>query len=147
MAGVGLQEKLARNVAFPPAVAAKAKAAVARHAAMLRKAIALGVRIALGTDAGVYPHGRNAEEFGHLVEAGMKPLEALRAGTSSAAELLGVADRTGTLEAGKLADVVAVPGDPSRDVRVTEHVLFVMKDGAIVRNDRAHPAGSAVGQH
>jgi imidazolonepropionase-like amidohydrolase len=147
MALVGLQERLARNVALPPQVAAKAKAAIARHADMLRRAVSLGVRIALGTDAGVYPHGRNGEEFAHLVRAGMKPLEALRAGTSAAAELLGIADRTGTLEAGKIADVVAVPGDPSRDIHATEHVVFVMKEGSVVRNDRAHPAAAGVGQH
>jgi imidazolonepropionase-like amidohydrolase len=146
MAGVGLQEQLARNASLPPAVAAKARAALARHAGMMKRAIALKVRIALGTDAGVYPHGRNAEEFGRLVEAGMKPLEALRAGTSVAAELLGVADRLGTLEQGKVADLVAVSGDPSRDIRATEHVLFVMKEGAIVRNDRASGAGVPMGQ-
>jgi imidazolonepropionase-like amidohydrolase len=146
MAGVGLQEQLARNSSLPPAVAAKARAALARHDAMLRRAIALNVRIALGTDAGVYPHGRNAEEFGQLVARGMKPIDALRAGTSAAAELLGVLDRVGTLEVGKIADVVAVPGDPSRDVRVTEHVLFVMKEGALVRNDRAPAAGVPAGR-
>jgi imidazolonepropionase-like amidohydrolase len=102
----------------------------------VRKAVRIGVRIALGTDAGVYPHGRNAEEFRLLVARGLSPWAALKAATSVDAELFGVADRLGTLEAGKLADIVAVPGDPVENIRQTEKVFFVMKDGVIYRNDR-----------
>ena len=102
----------------------------------MSRAIAKGLIIGLGTDASVYPHGRNAEEFGQLVEMGMKPLEALRAGTSINARLLGIAAETGTLEPGKLGDIVAVPGDPSVDIRRTEKVFFVMKQGVVDRNDR-----------
>jgi len=103
----------------------------------VRRAVAMGVRIAFGTDAGVYPHGRNAGEFRLLVEHGMKPIDALKAATSIDAELFGISDRLGTLAAGKIADVVAVPGDPVADIRQTEKVFFVMKEGVIYRNDRA----------
>jgi imidazolonepropionase-like amidohydrolase len=112
------------------------RAALARRSEAFKRALARGVRIAFGTDAGVFAHGRNAEEFRLLVEHGMKPLEALRAATSVNAALFGLADRLGTLEPGKLADVVAVPGDPTADIRQTERVFFVMKDGVIYRNDR-----------
>jgi imidazolonepropionase-like amidohydrolase len=94
----------------------------------------------MGTDAAVYAHGRNTEEFFQMVDSGMKAIDALRAGTSADADLLGLADKIGTLEAGKLADVVAVPGDPVENIRQTEHVFFVMKDGVIYKNDRGTPA-------
>jgi imidazolonepropionase-like amidohydrolase len=102
----------------------------------VRKAVSLGVRIVVGTDAGVFPHGRNAGEFRLLVEHGMTPAAALKAGTSLDAELFGIADRLGSLEAGKIADIVAVPGDPLADIRQTERVFFVMKEGRVCRNDR-----------
>lgn len=72
-----------------------------------------------------------------MVDLGMKPVDALKAGTSADADLLGVADKLGTLEANKLADIVAVPGDPLQNIRVTEQVFFVMKEGVVYRNDRA----------
>jgi imidazolonepropionase-like amidohydrolase len=100
-----------------------------------QNAISKGVNIGLGTDAAVYPHGRNAEEFHQMADLGMKPIDALKAGTSSDAKLLNIADRTGTLEVSKLADVVAVPGDPTQNIRVTEHVLFVMKEGVVYKNE------------
>jgi len=103
----------------------------------VRKAVSLGVRIALGTDAGVFPHGRNAGEFRLMVDRGLTPIAALKAGTSVDAELFGIGDRLGSLEVGKLADVVAVPGDPVSDIRQTEKVFFVMKEGRVYRNDRA----------
>ncbi len=136
MASEGVRERLDSGVYIPPAIAEKARAAIAARDQMFRRALAKGVKIALGTDAAVYPHGRNAEEFRLMVSLGMTPAAALRAGTASAAELLGLADRLGTLEAGKIADVVAVPGDPLRDIRATERVFFVMKEGTIERNDR-----------
>ncbi len=137
MAAQGLRERLARAAAFPPAIREKAVRAAAALDETVRKAIAKGVRISFGTDAAVYPHGRNAEEFSELVRLGMKPVDALKAATSVNAELFGLADRLGTLEAGKLADVVAVPGDPTADIRATQRVFFVMKDGVVYRNDRA----------
>jgi imidazolonepropionase-like amidohydrolase len=136
MAVQGLQEQIDRGVYIPPAILAKAKVAIAAIHQTFQRAMAKGVKIGLGTDAAVYPHGRNTEEFHQMVDLGMKPIDALRAGTSSDAELLGLADKIGTLEAGKLADVVAVPGDPVQNIRQTEHVFFVMKEGVIYRNDR-----------
>jgi len=138
MAVQGLQEQMDRGVYIPPAILVKAKVAIAAIHQTFQKAMAKGVKIGLGTDAAVYPHGRNTEEFHQMVDLGMKPIDALRAGTSSDAELLGLADKIGTLEAGKLADVVAVPGDPLQNVRQTEHVFFVMKEGVIYRNDRGN---------
>ena len=130
----------ARLDKLPPPTIPKAKAAIAHHAISFKGALAKGVKIAFGTDAGVYPHGQNALEFGYMVEAGMRSIDTLKAATSVDAELCGVADRLGTLEGGKLADVVAVPGDPVKDIHQTEKVFFVMKEGVVYRNDRASGA-------
>jgi imidazolonepropionase-like amidohydrolase len=93
-----------------------------------------GVKIAFGTDAGGFDWGIDpAKEFGYMVKWGMTPVRAMRAATSSAAELLGMQDQVGTVEAGKLADIVAVTGDPFSDVTVLEKVDFVMKGGVVVR--------------
>jgi len=132
-----LRQKLDAGVYFPPKIAAKARDAIASIQSMFKRALGKGVRIGLGTDAAVYPHGLNAGEFHLMVDLGMKPVDALKAGTSSDAELLGMANQVGSLEAGKLADIVAVPGDPIVDIRQTEHVFFVMKEGVVYRNDRA----------
>jgi imidazolonepropionase-like amidohydrolase len=126
---------------FPPLVREKADVAVKAQDGMVRRALRMGVKISLGTDAAVYPHGNNALEFVLLVADGMTPAQALRAGTSVAADLLGLAEKIGTLEAGKLADVVAVPGNPLADIKVTQSVLFVMKEGTVYRNDRASKPG------
>ncbi|MBV9502256.1 MAG: amidohydrolase family protein [Acidobacteriaceae bacterium] len=122
---------------FPPFVRQKADLAIRSQDSMVRRAIAAGVKIALGTDAAVYPHGNNALEFVLLCADGMTPAQALRAGTSAAADLLGLQGKIGTLEAGKLADIVAVPGNPLEDIKVTQSVVFVMKEGKIYRNDRS----------
>lgn len=99
-----------------------------------RKAIAAGVKVALGTDAAVYPHGLNAHEVeAYVTKLGMTPLAALQAGTINAAELMGWSDRTGALEAGKWADVIAVEGDPLGDVRTLQRVRFVMKAGIVYK--------------
>ncbi|HSE53808.1 MAG TPA: amidohydrolase family protein [Gemmatimonadales bacterium] len=90
-----------------------------------------GVRIILGTDAGVVPHGSNARELAALVRLGLTPIDALRAATIQAAQALGKADRLGSLTPGKVADLVAVPGDPLADISVMERVVFVMKDGVV----------------
>jgi imidazolonepropionase-like amidohydrolase len=138
MASRGLEEKFEQHVYMPPAIADKARRAIKAVHEMFPKAVAKGVKIGLGTDAAVYPHGRNAEEFHLMVDiGGMKPVEALKAGTSRDAELLGIEEKVGALEAGKLADVVAVPGDPIANIRQTEHVFFVMKEGVIYKNERA----------
>ncbi len=135
MAFQGVREKLAANALSPPVVV-KAKLALAAIGATVSKALAKGVIIGFGTDAAVTPHGRNAEEFGQLVTMGVKPVAALRAATSVNAALLGWSDRIGALSPGKIADLVAVPGDPIKDIRATEKVFFVMKDGVVYRNDR-----------
>src|SRR6266850_2295633 len=136
MAVQGLTEQIAKGVAIPPAIRVKADAAIASVHKTFAKAVTMGVKIGLGTDAAVYPHGRNAEEFHQMVDLGMKPIDALRAGTSSDAELLGLANNIGTLESGKFADVVAVPGDPLQNIRQTEHVFFVMKEGVVYKNEK-----------
>jgi imidazolonepropionase-like amidohydrolase len=100
-----------------------------------RRAIASGVPVAFGTDAGVFPHGTNADEFRLLVEAGMTPAQALLAATRLAADALGVLDEGGTIEAGKWADLVAVRGNPLDDVELLKEIGFVMKDGVIYKDD------------
>src|SRR2546425_1090112 len=119
---------------YPPALQAKAKAAAAARSEMFRNAVKLGVRISFGTDAAVYPHGENAKEFKLMVDLGMLPIDALKSATASDAELLGIAQEVGTLEKGKLADVIAMPSDPTSDITATERVSFVMKEGKIVRS-------------
>jgi imidazolonepropionase-like amidohydrolase len=134
MATQGGREMLAKG-GYPAAVEAKMRAAIEAINQTMKRAIAKGVKIGMGTDAAVYPHGRNPEEFHMLVDLGMPPIDALRAGTSVDAELLGIQDRVGTLEPGKLADVVVIPGDPIQNIRQVEKITFVMKEGVIYRND------------
>jgi len=122
---------------FPPAIAEKARAAAAQAQQMFQHAVKIGVPLAMGTDAGVEPHGQNATEFYLMAKNGLPVAQVLMAGTAGGAELLGILDKTGTLEAGKYADIVAVPGNPLADIHVTEHPVFVMKEGVVYRNDRA----------
>jgi imidazolonepropionase-like amidohydrolase len=86
---------------------------------MFRNAVKIGVKISFGTDAAVYPHGQNAKEFKLMVDLGMAPIDALKSATSNDAELLGIRQKVGTLEKEKLADVIAVPGDPTADITTT----------------------------
>jgi imidazolonepropionase-like amidohydrolase len=118
---------------YPSALQAKAKAAAAARSDMFRNAVKIGVKISFGTDAAVYPHGQNAKEFKLMVDLGMAPIDALKSATSNDAELLGIRQKVGTLEKEKLADVIAVPGDPTADITATERVSFVMKEGKIIR--------------
>ena len=101
--------------------------------ATFTKAYKAGVKIAFGTDAGVFPHGKNWMEFGYMIEAGMPAMEAIKAATINAADLLGQKDKLGSIEVGKTADVVAVDGDPLTDSKVFGKVIFVMKDGVVYK--------------
>ena len=116
---------------FPPVIAAKAVSVGTQMQGTFSRAIRVGVRVAFGTDAGVYRHGQNALEFGYMTEAGMTPLDAIRTATLNAAELLGDPQNLGALEAGKFADVVAVEGDPLQDVTTLTRPRFVMKAGMV----------------
>jgi len=118
---------------YPPKIGEKARAAAAAHTQMFKHALKIGTPIAWGTDAAVYPHGRNGQEFGDYVDMGMTPAAALMASSQGSAKLLGVDQETGTLEAGKYADIVAVPGDVLQTIRATEHPMLVMKQGAVVK--------------
>jgi imidazolonepropionase-like amidohydrolase len=101
-----------------------------------KKAIAAHIKIALGTDAAVYPHGLNAHELQVYVDQfGMSPLAALQTGTLNAADLMGWSDKVGALEAGKWADIIAVKGDPLRDIKLLQHVSFVMKSGVVYKQE------------
>jgi len=118
---------------YPPQIGAKAHAAGAAHQKMFKEALRVGVAIALGTDAAVYPHGLNAQEFGDMVDLGMTPSAALLTSSQGSAKLLGIENETGTLEAGKFADIVAVPGNVLENIRATQKPLLVMKQGAVMR--------------
>src|SRR5205814_4063406 len=131
---------------YPPALQAKAMAAFNTRSDMFRNALKIGVKISFGTDAAVFPHGENAKEFKLMTDLGMSPIDALKSATANDAELLGVAQKLGTLETGKLADVVAMPGDPTQDITATERVSFVMKEGKIIRNGPATPAPAKTAQ-
>ena len=131
---------------YPAVLQAKAKAAAAARSEMFRNAVKIGVKISFGTDAAVYPHGLNAKEFKLMTDFGMTPIDALRSATSSDAELLGIAAKVGTLEKGKLADIVAMPGDPTADITATERVSFVMKEGKIIRNGPPTPKTAATSE-
>ncbi len=125
---------------LPPIYQQKMKDVSAVEKQNAIKAIKAGVKVALGTDAAVYPHGLNAHELDVYVnQFGMTPLAAIQTGTLNAADLMGWTDKVGSLDAGKWADIIAVQGDPLADVRILQHVPFVMKSGVIYK-DEAHPA-------
>jgi imidazolonepropionase-like amidohydrolase len=107
------------------------------HEVSFKKALAAGVKIAFGTDAGPFPHGTQAIEFEWMTRYGMSPLDAIHSATINAADLMGWSDKIGAIEPGKFADIIAVNGDPLSDIKLLEQVKFVMKGGQIVRNDAA----------
>jgi imidazolonepropionase-like amidohydrolase len=129
---------------YPPALQLKARAAYNARSEMFRNALKMGIKISFGTDAAVFPHGQNAKEFALMTGLGMTPIDALRTATSNDAELLGIAQKAGTLEKGKLADIIGMPGDPTADITATERVSFVMKEGKIIRNGARAPQSAAV---
>ena len=119
----------------PDYVVRKMQAVSAVGQDTLKKAFAAGVKVAFGTDAAVYPHGLNAHEFAVYVRLGMSPLQAIQTATIHGADLLGWSSKIGTLEAGKWADLIAVEGDPLKDVTTLQQVKFVMKGGEVVKNE------------
>ena len=128
----GYLERIAKDPnAYPPAVRAKIDWRIGITGKALEKAVPAGVKIAFGTDAGVSKHGRNADEFELLVKHGMTPMQAIVAATTNAADLLGLAKEVGSIEPGKSADIIAVSGDPLKDVRVLKSVGFVMRAGVV----------------
>lgn len=131
MAGEWVAKKAAEAGYFPEIVRPKAAEIGAQMAATFAKGYAAGVKIAFGTDSGVSPHGENAHEFELMVAGGMPPMRAIQAATLTCAQLLRIDDRLGTLEPGKLADVIAVKGDPLADISRMKSVVFVMKDGVV----------------
>jgi imidazolonepropionase-like amidohydrolase len=122
------------KLGLPPQIIAKAQEVMPAMKKNIAHAIQQGVPIAFGTDAAVYPHGLNAHEFAVLVRMGMTPLQSIQTATLNASKLLGIEDRAGTLETGKYADIIAVEGDPLKDVTELERVKFVMKGGKVVKN-------------
>ena len=118
---------------YPPALQLKAKEATAARSEMFRNAVKMGIKISFGTDAAVYPHGQNAKEFKLMVDLGMTPIDALKSAMANDADLLAIGQKVGTLEKGKFADIIAMPGDPTSDITATERVSFVMKEGKIIR--------------
>ena len=126
-----------REHGWKPDVLRKNDETTLTQRAAFEKCVAAGVRIAYGTDSGIYPHGLNARQFAYHVRHGQTPVEAIRSATLHAADLMGWSDRIGRIEPGLYADLVAVPGDPTHDVSVLEDVRFVMKGGGVVRHDAA----------
>lgn len=118
---------------YPALVTPKALAIGPKIQATFTKAYKAGVKIAFGTDAGVYPHGYNAKEFEYMVEGGMPPVECIKAATVVNAEVLGMKDQIGAIETGKLADIIAVDGNPLQDIKTLQQVKFVMKDGKVYK--------------
>ncbi|HEX7630818.1 MAG TPA: amidohydrolase family protein [Lacunisphaera sp.] len=132
-AGNYIMEKAKTPGFLPPSVATKALLVGPQMTATFQRAYQAGVKIAFGTDQGVAPHGENAKEFVYMVSAGMKPMDAIKTSTLEASKLLGVDKELGTVEPGKLADLVAVPGDPLADISLMTKVSFVMKDGKVYK--------------
>jgi imidazolonepropionase-like amidohydrolase len=120
---------------FPPVIARKAVEVGSQIQATFGRAYKAGVKIAFGTDAGVYAHGKNYIEFQYMVEAGMPPMEAIKAATTSAADLLGLSSRIGSISKGKFADIIAVDGDPLQDIKVMKNIAFIMKEGKTYTNN------------
>lgn len=128
-------EKMGKQWGLPEKILEKARAINAKKREGYRKAIKAGVKIAYGTDAGVFPHGQNAYDFRLLVELGMTPMQAIQSATVNAAELLGQSDHIGSLQAGKYADLVAVHNDPLKNSTSLEKISFVMKGGVVYKNE------------
>jgi imidazolonepropionase-like amidohydrolase len=146
LAGKTVAEMAKKPGALHPSVREKAARIGPLIQDSFRRAYAGGVKIAFGTDSGVSNHGENAREFAYMVEAGMAPMEAILSSTRHAADLLGARDSIGSIEAGRFADVIAVAGDPLKDVTELQRVVFVMKGGVVHKDSRAPMATTAAGR-
>lgn len=135
IAGKSVADSARKPGYFPPVIAGKALAIGPVIQGTFAKAYKAGVRIAFGTDAGVYAHGKNWMEFIYMTEAGMPALEAIKCATVNGAELIGIGDKAGTIEPGKWADIVAVEGDPTQDIHAMGQVRFVMKEGVVYKDE------------
>lgn len=133
LAGVYLLEEMEVNTQIPPPVLAKINQVVPEVRQAFQRALAGGVNIAFGTDSGVSPHGTNAREFEIMVEYGMDPVTAIRSATIMTSRLIDREHDLGTVEEGKIADIIAVSGDPTSDISAMHNVVFVMKDGRVYR--------------
>jgi imidazolonepropionase-like amidohydrolase len=123
-----------RRLRFPERILDKERQVGKLQRENFRRAVKAGVKIAYGTDAGVFPHGWNGKQFAHMVRYGLTPMQAIQSATQSAAELLGLADAVGTVSNGRYADMVAVDGDPLKDITELERVTFVMKGGVVYKD-------------
>jgi len=136
IAGKSVSDSARKPGYFPAIIATKALTIGPHMQETFNKAYKAGVKIAFGTDAGVYAHGKNWMEMVYMNEAGMPFLEVIRSATISAAELIGISDKTGNIEKGKWADIVAVEGDPTKDIQAMGKMKFVMKEGIVYKDDR-----------
>lgn len=134
-AGKSVADSAKKPGYYPAIITPKAIAIGSKIQNTFSRAYKAGVKIAFGTDAGVFMHGKNFKEFGYMVEAGMPPIEAIRAATVNAADLLGMSEVLGTIEKGKIADIIAVTGDPLQNIEAISNVTFVMKDGKVYKKD------------
>jgi imidazolonepropionase-like amidohydrolase len=133
LAGVWVAEKAEEDDYFPEVVRPKAAAIGPQIQGTFAKAYRAGVKIAFGTDCGVSPHGDNAQEFELMVAGGMRPMEAIQSATMTTAQLLRIEEDLGSIEQAKIADIVAVSGDPLNDISVMRDVVFVMKAGKVFK--------------
>lgn len=125
------------KLGYPQKIIDKEKLVGKTQRENFQRAVRAGVKVAYGTDAGVYPHGGNGKQFFYMVKYGLTPMQAVQAATVNAADLLGIQDKLGSIRKGKIADIIAISGDPLSDVKLFEKVQFVMKDGKVFKNDLA----------
>src|SRR5208282_1397227 len=125
-----------RILPYPPTFSRTMRALGETQRRNFTKAVRAGVKMSFGTDAGVCPHGINARQFAFMVKYGMTPMQAIQSATVNAADLIGHPELFGSITAGKSADIIAVKGDPLADIRVLEHVAFVMKEGTIYKREQ-----------
>jgi imidazolonepropionase-like amidohydrolase len=124
-----------RNLGYPEKIINKEKMVGNEQRENFARAVKAGVKIAFGTDAGVYPHGWNGKQFHYMIKYGLTPMQAIQSATINAADLLGWKDKTGSVTKGKWADIIALENDPLAHIEVLEQVKFVMKEGKVYKNE------------